>query len=64
MFVHCDPVLSAGTDVRGRPRAFTATIQQCAPGTYYVTRPDGYGGCDWLSAGSCYGGEFMMVCIF
>ncbi|KAK3773101.1 hypothetical protein RRG08_016205 [Elysia crispata] len=55
MFVHCDPVLSAGTDVRGRPRAFTATIQQCAPGTYYVTRPDGYGGCDWLSAGSCYG---------
>ncbi|GFR79937.1 hypothetical protein ElyMa_002300700 [Elysia marginata] len=55
LFVHCHPVTSAGNDGRGRPRAFTATIQKCAPGTFYVTRPDNYEGCDWPSAGTCNG---------
>ncbi|GFO48023.1 protein pif [Plakobranchus ocellatus] len=55
LYVHCHPVASAGTDSRGRPNAFTATVMSCAPGTYYVRRPGGYEGCDWLREGTCTG---------
>lgn len=54
LYVHCIP----NGDLVGpnnRPFSFTPLVRQCGPGTYYITRPDGWTGCDYLQNGICAG---------
>uniref|UniRef100_A0A2C9K346 Chitin-binding type-2 domain-containing protein n=1 Tax=Biomphalaria glabrata TaxID=6526 RepID=A0A2C9K346_BIOGL len=55
---HCDLYVNCipnGIILRNnsRPDSFTPYVMSCPPGTYYITRPDGWKGCDFLTNGIC-----------
>ncbi|KAH9502812.1 hypothetical protein Btru_074528 [Bulinus truncatus] len=55
---HCDLYVNCipnGVILRNnsRPDSFTPFVMSCPPGTYYITRPSGWRGCDHLQNGIC-----------
>ncbi|XP_055861068.1 balbiani ring protein 3-like isoform X4 [Biomphalaria glabrata] len=52
MYVNCIP--NGNYSNQSRPTSFTPRVMSCPPGTYYITRPDGWKGCDFLTNGVCF----------
>ncbi|KAH9502813.1 hypothetical protein Btru_074529 [Bulinus truncatus] len=52
LYVNCIPNGVTSTN-QTRPVSFIPIITSCPLGTYYITRPDGWRGCDFLTNGVC-----------